>query len=868
MRIQDRPQPLRHLLSTLFMVLVSGLLLLSHTPLQAAIDTTRSVGHKKILIIHSYHKGLSWTDSIDQGIRQGLKDLPNAEFFTEYMGSKRQKFAVAKGPFGRYLRAKYQDLRPDLIIVSDNNALRFLAEQPVENFIGVPLVFCGIDTFTKGMLKGLGPQVTGTVEKVDPAATIKLLKRLQPKTKRLFIVSGTSPSAKRVRTLTERILSNTKTGLALNWWSGLGRQELLDRLADLGPDDAVLLLLFNRDRFGTYFSYKEGAHLISSSTRAPVYSLWDCLLGTGVIGGRMVSGMQQGATAASLARNYFKDNRFSEILTSSPNVTLFDPKALSLHGIKEDSLPSDAILKENLSTCRLTWCRSDFATILGCVLGGTLILTILIFWVHPWLNKRTELIVIINRSVLTITSGFILCLLLISITAKYVEHTRSVTVRKEQLLEAKKQTLVVMVEQAVHLINQGKKQHDIPLPKMQQRLLKQISSLSFQDGSGYLFVLRYDGVVLSHGADPTLVGQDISQLQDPDGVYPAREIIRLAKQNTGAFVSYLWPKPKHQEAIPKLSYAMGIPDWKWAIGCGLYLDDINLMVAQERHTQQTFFLQELAFLIATALFALSFLYLISRRLNKRIQKEIASLEQGLRNQDHSGTKLLPEQYHINEFGNIASGVRNAFSDLSLANDELLAKEIQFIDALQASPDAMLLMGKGSFIACNQAAATLLGYADSRLILHLRPSDLSPARQPDGRTSAAKAEDMVEIAIGQGTTRFEWVALRHDSSPIFIEVTLTPAPVTAHAQSTIIQCVLRDLTQEKELGRQMRQIEEQRRSSLEDSERMNHLMRGREERILEIKEEVNTLLGELRRKPKYGQNHASIIEAPPSNKKRS
>lgn len=204
----------------------------------------------------------------------------------------------------------------------------------------------------------------------------------------------------------------------------------------------------------------------------------------------------------------------------------------------------------------------------------------------------------------------------------------------------------------------------------------------------------------------------------------------------------------------------------------------------------------------------------------------------------------------------------------MANDEILAKEIQFMDALQSSPDAMLLMGKGAFIACNQTAATLLGYAKSSQILRLRPRDLSPAQQPDGIDSATKADNMVAIAIAQGTNRFEWVTLRHDGSPLFIEVTLTPAPVTGHHRITIIQCVLRDLTQQKELGKQMQQIEEQRRSSLEDSERMNHLMRGREERILEIKEEVNILLGELGRTAKYGQNHASIIETSPPEKKRS
>ena len=44
----------------------------------------------KVLVLHSYHQGLLWTDSITSGIEAGLSDLSrNLEFHYEYLDTKR-----------------------------------------------------------------------------------------------------------------------------------------------------------------------------------------------------------------------------------------------------------------------------------------------------------------------------------------------------------------------------------------------------------------------------------------------------------------------------------------------------------------------------------------------------------------------------------------------------------------------------------------------------------------------------------------------------------------------------------------------------------------------------------------------------------
>jgi hypothetical protein len=44
---------------------------------------------KRVFVLHSYHKGLAWTDSEDAGIQSILKTQDDIEVFTEYMDTKR-----------------------------------------------------------------------------------------------------------------------------------------------------------------------------------------------------------------------------------------------------------------------------------------------------------------------------------------------------------------------------------------------------------------------------------------------------------------------------------------------------------------------------------------------------------------------------------------------------------------------------------------------------------------------------------------------------------------------------------------------------------------------------------------------------------
>lgn len=70
----------------------------------------------------------------------------------------------------------------------------------------------------------------------------------------------------------------------------------------------------------------------------------------------------------------------------------------------------------------------------------------------------------------------------------------------------------------------------------------------------YVVVYDLDGNCLAHGANPKLVGKDLSEAQDVDGVYYIKERMELAKKNQSFWQDYKFTNPVSKKVEPKQMY--------------------------------------------------------------------------------------------------------------------------------------------------------------------------------------------------------------------------------------------------------------------------------------------------------------------------
>ncbi|PWC43529.1 cache domain-containing protein [Azospirillum sp. TSO22-1] len=93
-------------------------------------------------------------------------------------------------------------------------------------------------------------------------------------------------------------------------------------------------------------------------------------------------------------------------------------------------------------------------------------------------------------------------------------------------------------------------------------------------GGEYMFAQDVDGYLEVNGGRPDLEGKNVIDLKDPTGFMFVRAMIDQARRG-GGFVEYVWPKPGGSQPSPKLAYAVLSNDWKWVVGTGVYVDNIE-----------------------------------------------------------------------------------------------------------------------------------------------------------------------------------------------------------------------------------------------------------------------------------------------------
>lgn len=86
----------------------------------------------------------------------------------------------------------------------------------------------------------------------------------------------------------------------------------------------------------------------------------------------------------------------------------------------------------------------------------------------------------------------------------------------------------------------------------------------------YVFVIRKDGTMLSHGANEKLVGKNQTPLKDPNGKAFVQEMLEVTKKAEGGWVEYDWASPTTRKIEGKASFVKPAASIDAFVGVGVY----------------------------------------------------------------------------------------------------------------------------------------------------------------------------------------------------------------------------------------------------------------------------------------------------------
>lgn len=319
----------------LFLVFVAGICL--------AADSS-PLPLRRVLHIDSYHPGYIWSDGIGLGLRQTLA-VPgqNIDLSVEHLDSRRFPGPDNARQLADIVESKYRSYRFDLVIVSDNAAFDFAVAHRDRLFPGVPLVFCGYNSFQPEVIRGL-QDITGVNEEIDITGTMALALAVHPKTRTLVLITSTGDlSSARIKDMADIVVLPTygKSHEIIEI-KDASMAVIRERLAGLPPDSLVFLLGQTSDRVeGRALTPEENGRLIARASPAPVYSFWDFHMGTGALGGQILTGQDQGRAAAAMALRILSGTRAGDIpvMMKTPVSTVFDYAVMRRFQVRENQLP-------------------------------------------------------------------------------------------------------------------------------------------------------------------------------------------------------------------------------------------------------------------------------------------------------------------------------------------------------------------------------------------------------------------------------------------------------------------------------------------------------------------------------------------------
>lgn len=144
----------------------------------------------------------------------------------------------------------------------------------------------------------------------------------------------------------------------------------------------------------------------------------------------------------------------------------------------------------------------------------------------------------------------------------------------------------------------------------------QILAAMLYGQDGYFFVYDYDGNNLVSPRQTEFINRNWLGLTDPDGVPVVDELLEIARTG-GGYHTYMWTKPSTGETEQMVSYVIGLQDWRWAVGTGIFIDDVRRTVAATRAATEERIRRTFLWIGAITLVALLGVFLSGLLLNLR-----------------------------------------------------------------------------------------------------------------------------------------------------------------------------------------------------------------------------------------------------------
>lgn len=337
-------------LLVLFLVIFTGMPANPVTVQAETVDETEEGG--RVLFLSSYSYGWDTVQIQIEGIKEGIGS--DIELDYEFMDTKRVDDEESRRLFTEGLAYRMSKVEPyDVIIVGDDAALQFAMEHVDDLFAGIPVIFEGINSDELAKEAAQSPLVTGVMERLSFEKNIEFAKTCYPDAKKVVAILDNTVTGEANRKIfyaqqekyPELEFSEINT-------SELTTEELRAAIAAVDTDSILIYVVMTEDACGRHYTNNQSIALIAKYAQVPAFRMVDGGIGSGLLGGNIVSMELSGKLAAQMAKEIVegKDPAEFDVIEDSPNVYCVDEAVMRKYGLDLSLIPEGAQIVNHTPT--------------------------------------------------------------------------------------------------------------------------------------------------------------------------------------------------------------------------------------------------------------------------------------------------------------------------------------------------------------------------------------------------------------------------------------------------------------------------------------------------------------------------------------
>ena len=306
---------------------------------------------------------------------------------------------------------------------------------------------------------------------------------------------------------------------------------------------------------------------------------------------------------------------------------------------------------------------------------------------------------------------------LVSILFQYINFEKDKQYIKSEFIQLKKNELQKEIEAIFNLIEheelvlqriKNNLKENTNIEKIEEENKNEILKwlASYKVGvNGYIFVNNLENKALIWDGKKLKIPME----------YPSKSLyekqLDAIKNPNGGFLFYKFKKPDTVEQFEKIAFVKEHKKYKWIIGTGTYIDDVEKELARKEAIFKNSIENQIKSLLLLFVFILMGVYIITKKLSKYIKTNISNLTISFEKAARENKKIDTNNLTYKEFISLANNL-----NITLENKNLIEKELQ--DYINLVNEHIIISStdvNGIITDVNNAFCNISGYTKEELV---------------------------------------------------------------------------------------------------------------------------------------------------------